>query len=712
MAQGPHRWKHGPSGGRLRSRPSLVAAGGLVLGGAFVAGLWLQAVLADAELATTLISHELWTSLVRPLGPTHDLRADVAFGPLFGLTALASALLWLTGGIVLRAVRGVSFRDGLVTWSRAWLWALFMCVWLALSLIPGSAVLEGFLGSTLPLWLAASSTGWVTHGAALLFDWKLDRPSAALPPVELSRRIPWVVWTAMALYVAVFGALTVGLWQSLRIPHGDSAMYEEHLWNLLHGKGFRSYLDNGRLFLGEHVQVVHVLLLPLYVLWPHHLLLEFCQSLGLAAGAVPVYWIAQRHSGSRRAATLMVLVYLLYPPMQFLDIAVDFKTFRPNAFEIPFLLFGLDALERGRVRQFLVWTALTLSCQEDAAPILAPLGLWIALFQPIQNPKSKIQNHLVGLSLALFSVVYLVVVIRFVLPAFRAGGDVHFANYFSDLGGSTGEIVQNLFRDPGRFAARLLRRETLLFGLALLLPLGGLPLFSPGRLSVALPLFGILCLSNVTDDPRHHFHAPLVPIVVWAAAAGLARAVPVWNRMLSLWRRGRDAFRQYLRFRLRPNGKRLPGAPPARPRIPAALGTAACGALCLAVAFHAMSGLTPLSIAFWDPGSPAHWRIYLPDERAERFPAAYALVPRDARVASTDFVHPRFTHHERSYDYSDYRPVIPTDTEYIVIDTRHPYSGIQRIEQVKEFRDHPDEWEVLMQGAYLVLKRRVMDGAP
>jgi uncharacterized membrane protein len=687
----------------VRSRPSLVAAAGIVLGGAFIAALWLQVVLSDASLATTLISHELWASVVRRFGPAHGLRADVTFGPLFGLTAGISVLLWLTGGLLLRGLRGVSFRDALGNGSRAWLWALPLCAALGLSFVPASA---GLLEGTLPLWPALSFTGWTTHVAALLFDWRLDRPSAVLPEQELSRRVPWAVWLAMAVYVAVFGALTVGLWQALRIPHGDSAMYEEHLWNLLHGKGFRSYLDNGRLFLGEHLQIVHVLLLPLYVLWPHHLLLEFCQSMGLAAGAIPVFWIAQRHSGSRTAATLLALAYLLYMPMQFLDIAVDFKTFRPNAFEIPFLLFGLDALERGRVRQFLVWVALTLSCQEDAAPVLAPLGIWIAVANPIQNPKSRIQKQLLGLFLALFSVVYLVMAIRFVLPAFRAGGDVHFANYFSELGRSSGEIVQNLFRDPGRFAARFFRVETLLFGLALLLPVGGLPLLSPGRLAVGVPLFAVLCLSNVTDDPRHHFHAPLVPIVVWAAAAGLGRVVPAWNRALSLWHRGQDSFRQYLRFRLQPNGKWLPGAQPSRPRMPAALGVAGCVALCLALVVHALSGMTPLGLAFWDPGSPAHWRIYLPDERTERFPAASALVPRNARVASTDFVHPRFTHHERSYDYSDYRPVLPADTEYIVIDTLHPYSRIQRVEQVKEFRDHPDDWEVLMEGAFLVLKRR------
>jgi uncharacterized membrane protein len=66
-------------------------------------------------------------------------------------------------------------------------------------------------------------------------------------------------------------------------------MYEEHIWNLLHGKGFRSFLDQGRLFLGEHVQVIHLAVIPLYLLWPSHVLLELCQSACLALGAIPVF---------------------------------------------------------------------------------------------------------------------------------------------------------------------------------------------------------------------------------------------------------------------------------------------------------------------------------------------------------------------------------------------------------------------------------------
>jgi hypothetical protein len=85
-------------------------------------------------------------------------------------------------------------------------------------------------------------------------------------------------------------------------------------------------------------------------------------------------------------------------------------------------------------------------------------------------------------------------------------------------------------------------------------------------------------------------------------------------------------------------------------------------------------------------------------------------------VASTDFVHPRYTHFERSYDYSDYvRQVagyadrVPDDTDYIVIDTQHPYSRVRSLNEVRELRTEPEKWEVIpndSQGYFIVLKRK------
>ena len=139
---------------------------------------------------------------------------------------------------------------------------------------------------------------------------------------------PLAVSLAITVYTVVFTWMNWELYWGLRLPHGDSAMYEEHLWNVTHGKGFRSYLDQG-LFLGEHIQFIHLALLPAYLLWPSQLLLELCESLALSLTALPVYWIARRHTGSERAAVWLALATLLYVPLHYLDVAIDLKTFRP-----------------------------------------------------------------------------------------------------------------------------------------------------------------------------------------------------------------------------------------------------------------------------------------------------------------------------------------------------------------------------------------------
>jgi uncharacterized membrane protein len=644
--------------------------------------------------------------------------------------------------------RGIPFQAALDLWGRwGWLWWLLPVVWelagIAADLL-NSTSFTILWQNTLAVCHSSLWAGWLTTFFVLV-DRKGLQPSEM---VETTRapRMPRLVGSAMAAYFVCFAIMNCMLYEGLLVPHGDSAMYEEHVWNLLHGKGFRSYLDNGRLFLGEHVQVIHLFVIPLYVLWPSHLLLELCQSACLALGAIPVFRMAYRHSGSKGAAVLLAVAYLLYFPMQYLDIAITFKTFRPNSFEIPFLLFAIDALERCRYRTMLLCLALTLLCQEDAATVMAPLGVWIALrqarsigadFAGIPSPAERTLTErtrlaLSGWGMALFGCFYVVAVVKLILPWYRGGADVHFAQYFADLGETSGAIVKNVLAHPGLAAGKLFSVESLLFAVQLLAPLGFLPLLSPGRLCVAAPLFGVLCLSAITNSPFHHFHAPLVPILFWAAAAGLGQASHGFEAATAWWRRrhGPQARDDEASHRIPvekfvSSGKSLSAEPvaggavvcaiPSIRRPPPTLNsrvvvTAAVWTVLSAFFVGLTATLTPLGIGFWDPYSRLYWRnLYIPGERAQRFPAAFALVPRDSRVASTDYIHPRFTHHARSYDYSHYRPDVPSDCEYIVIDTRHPYSDIQSPAQVKEFRDHPDEWELLEDntgGYFIVLRRR------
>ena len=728
------------SGSSKTRRPAaltIASAAAVVLAGAAALATHLASALSHVESATGILSGGLWRQIVMSLGGSitgegASATASVPMGSLLMASGCLALLSWLAGAAWISPRRKISYAAALSQWGRTgWLWWIAALGWEILGAavdLTGAASPAALWRAALPFWLSTLWAGWLTTFFVLA-----RRPATALVDVRTSGRIPASVWIAMGTYFICFAAMNCLLYAALLLPHGDSAMYEEHVWNLLHGKGFRSYLDNGRPFLGEHIQVIHLAVIPLYVLWPSHLLLEICQAAWLAAGAIPAFYIARRHSGSARVGALVAIAYLLYFPMQYLDVAVTFKTFRPNSFEIPFVLFALDALERCRYRTMFIWLGLAVLCQEDAATVIAPLGMWIALRQPrfagVTDRTERRRLLWLGSGLAVFGVVYVALVVKVVLPWFRGGEDVHFARYFEEFGGESNAIAGSLLSHPGLILAKLFDAPSWLFALGLLAPLGFLTLLSPGRLAVAAPLFGVLCLSNMTNSPLHHFHAPLVPILIWAAAAGIPQ-VAIMVRCFSAWRNrhresddGDDSWKRIAPERFVANGKQLnacqptparhDSVPPPTPRgvwaDHLALAAAVWCVLC-ALGSGAFTTLSPLGIGFWDPYSTRYWKDhYVPGERARRFPAVLAMIPPESRVASTDFIHPRFTHYARSYDYSQYRPDVPEDADYIVIDTRHPYSQIKRPSDVKEFRDHPEQWELLEDqtgGYFIVLKRK------
>jgi uncharacterized membrane protein len=752
--------------------------------------IFWQSALSESSIGAQFLSLPTWRALVTRLGGrVLPLDGQLRDGQLLadpGPPLIWTALFSLVAASLLLAAVSLANHFGRAHTeqdeprgdrSSGWRWWWLLGLWELARLI---ADLSGWSALGVVLLSTANLVQIIAWAGFVATRLRCDR--APLTVTAERRRFPLAVWAAAGLYAVTFTTLNWRLWDNLLIPHGDSAMYEEHLWNLLHGKGFRSYLDGGRLFLGEHVQLIHLGLIPAYLVWPSHRLLELAQSLALAATVFPAYRLALRHGGSSRAATLFAVATACYLPLQFLDIAIDFKTFRPNAFEIPFLLFGLDALERGRLRVFCVWAVLMLLCQEDAAPILAPLGVWIAIagaglpecwltrrWPALGRPALPVSSSPVsamtesnrpvpsaglwrgfGLLLAGGATLYLVLVLKVILPWFRGGADVHFAQYFSDLGASTGEIVVTVLTQPWRLLAKWMTPDVALFGLLLVVPLGLLPLAAPGRLAVALPLFLILALNQLSRSPVHHFHAPLVPILIWAAAAGLG----TWSRMvfgMTFWpsggadsvrreqmeaeRRQKIESRRFPKEAIKPRADRvLPRVDSAAEEQPSAndvrtaedagahptdTGGALRGArfaLGCSLGLMLLSGFTPLGIPFWDAGSRAYWRtLYVTSDRARAAEAVVAAIPPLARVASTDFIHPRFTHHARSYDYSDYRPDIPPDADFLVIDTGHPYSTIKRPDEVKEYRRVPREWELLpveTQGYFLVFQRIAKPPSP
>ncbi len=695
-----------------KTEPSLIPAalGCLALQMLFVS-LFFLFVSENQIVVGAFFSQEMWSKLATTLGASFQRMPDGSVLTSFpiGLLGFYSLILCSIAnctpaiGLALlkRKPRFLEFTAVKTIANTWWTWpiVLWSVFWILNLLLP-EMPLSLWLIRTVPLALAGTLSGWLWES---LREWIPADHEATTQPTEQGAgplpatattirkrsRARWIVAGVAAMFVAISLAMNFSLWNNLQIPHGDSSMYEEHLWNTLHGKGFRSYLDQG-LFLGEHVQVIHLLLLPLYMLWPSHLFMETCGSLALAIGAIPVFLIARRHSSSERTAAILAIAYLLYFPLQFLDIAIDLKTFRPSAFGIPAMLFAINAMEARRWGIMTFCFLLALSSQEDFAVVIAPLGLWLAIESGLQYRKSPSTNLrreiIIGLVTCVLAALYVIFVVKFVLPWFRSGSEIHYVSYFQKFGKSAFEVVINLIIRPDLVWKYLITASTLALFLHLLQP-AGMPFRAWRRLLVGLPLFALLAANELTWEfpgPFHHFHAPIIPIIIWAMCASVGIALPKNNDT-------KQATAELIQQR-------------------------GLWILCSAFVTGIFFSLSPIGIKFWDSGSPFYWRsLYVQSERAKQFEKVLPLIPTTARVASTDFIHPRFTHYERSYDYShylrkvaDYEDKVPDDTDYIVIDTRHRYSDIKSFEETREFHNQRDQWEVVpvdTNGYFIVLKR-------
>ncbi len=631
---------------------AVVAALGLFFGSGALVAFHCDLVLRSPELAPAVpLSAELHATLARRL-PSFALFLALPVGTLF--VGLAVAVY----GLARRLPPATMVRYALLSGALAFPLTVFDALWLTFRPSQQNGVLT-FLFFVLPLLHEVVPAAWLA--ALVAFFWRSRDEEGFRRPVAVAALIALVL-----VYAAVFSALSILQYAALMVPHGDTAMYEEHLWNLVHGKGFRSQLDGGRLFLGEHIEFIHVFLIPIYVLYPCLPTLNVLYSLALGLGAIPVYGLARAAGASRTTALLVAGAYLLYPPLEYLNIEASLKTFRPENLAVPLILASLWAVEKRRYKLAAGLWLLALTGKEDYAIPLAALGVFLAL-----RRGQAWRQRVVGAAVAVFGLAYLWLAVAVLIPFFR-GGPPHYMAYYPSLGHSPAEVLQTAVREPEKVAALLWSPDNARLLAMLLVPLAGLPLLAPARLAVALPSFVPLLLGELPGlkQPLFHFHAPLVPLLFWAVAGSFRR--------------------HSIRGRQHAVGMLV-------------------AALCLAA--NVWWGKSPLSINFWDPhaGLLGYYGVlYVPGERVERFSRFYDAIPLSASVAATDYVRPRFTHHRECHEIgaSGLKPhVRPEQVDYLVVDLRGPYSDPQAGRRVPESIHRPGGWETVYEDDYFLVVR-------
>ncbi|HEY7732286.1 MAG TPA: DUF2079 domain-containing protein [Gaiellaceae bacterium] len=318
---------------------------------------------------------------------------------------------------------------------------------------------------------------------------------------------------AVAAFAAGFGALAVLQHRAYTTGRFDLGNLTQAVWSTAHGELLELTDVEGRQIsrLGAHFDPIVAAFAPAWRLWPDPSLLLITQAVAVGLGAVPVFLLARKHLGSAWAGLGFALVYLLYPPTQWLVL----DDFHPVALATPLLLLAFWFLDEGRLGAFAVAAGLACTTKEQVGFTVAAMGLWYAFAR---------SSRRAGFAIAVAGATAAMLAISVVVPHFAPGGGSPFAGRYDRVGGSPAGIVETTVTDPGAVAGELAGRRDLAYLRDLLLPLGALPLLAPPAALTAAPELAANMLSETATQTsiRYHYTAAAIPGLVAAAVFGAA----------------------------------------------------------------------------------------------------------------------------------------------------------------------------------------------
>lgn len=318
-------------------------------------------------------------------------------------------------------------------------------------------------------------------------------------------------------------------WANFEYRTFDLAYYVQALWQLVHGR-FQVSVQ-GVPLLGNHVEPIVVLLVPLFLLFRHPLVFALVQNAALASMGPVAFSIGQRLGLDRKTALLLACAVLVTPATGYIAL----HEFHPEAFTAPFLLLMLHARIRGSLRAHWGWLVAVLACKENMALLIAAYCAVHAILER-KRPLAELRAWY-GWPMAL-SILWFLVCARLITPVLNAGSIDYFALY-DQLGASGGDILLKAVTQPGRILGAFfqsLAHGNLLW--ALLLPFLAVPLARPRWLLIAAPVLLQHLLSWRSSEWTIYFHyaAPLLPLF-WIALAEGATKIDRWASVPILIRR-------------------------------------------------------------------------------------------------------------------------------------------------------------------------------
>ncbi|MFL5695718.1 MAG: DUF2079 domain-containing protein [Ktedonobacteraceae bacterium] len=338
----------------------------------------------------------------------------------------------------------------------------------------------------------------------------------AMPHTRLFWLATGLVTLAALLFAGYFIFYLTGRHDAYITSAEDLGIMDQAIWSTLHGHLFHQticnivsdtncYSFNGISRFAIHFEPILFLVSLFYAVWPNPKTLLVIQSLVVASGAFPAFWLARLRLRNELAAVVIALLYLLYPAQQ----QATIYDFHAVTFTAALLLFTLYFLYTRRTAWLFVFAILSMACKEEIPLTIIIFGLWSILFQ---------QRWRSGLALVLLAIGWIGLE-YYIIHIYSPVGHPLLISRYASLGSSPLGIAKTLILHPvGVLRMYVFDSYHLLYLRILLSPAGYLPLLAPWVFILAVPGLAINLLSA---DPNmrsgfFQYNAEIVPVLIFS----------------------------------------------------------------------------------------------------------------------------------------------------------------------------------------------------
>jgi uncharacterized membrane protein len=338
-----------------------------------------------------------------------------------------------------------------------------------------------------------------------------------------------VVYVGVLVYVIVMSYYTLLKYYTFHTHAADLGIFVQALASTLYyHRLFYESVDValiprpgpiGYSFLDIHFSPTLFLFLPIYAVYPSPVTLLVVQSVFVALGALPIYWLG-RYLGREGLGAFFALIYLLDPLVQ----GANSFDFHMETIFMPLALFAIYALIRGRWRLYYPMLLLALGTIEFAPIPMALLGV----YQLVRGWRRRV-DVLHGVVTILVSVGVLVLAL-WLKSVFNPLGPTTSSSLsglpavYSSYSGFG--VVFAVLRDPSLLVGLYSVNGTqkFLYFLELYAPTAFTSFLDPLVLpSLAWPLAAFLTNNTIYYSPFFQYGSFSIPFIIAASLMALAR---------------------------------------------------------------------------------------------------------------------------------------------------------------------------------------------